>query len=222
MEKLSLIFTRIAVAKQQFIEFLLAVTTYYKNTRFAKIDLYLLSRYWLRNPYRIARRYLQQRGDQDLYTYGETPLTTIHLIAVKAGISPDDTVLELGCGRGRTCFWLREWLGCRVVGIEQVPTFVETANQVKERFRVTGVDFVLGDYLQADWGTPTVIYLYASNLDEGTIALLAKKIASLKHPVRVISVSFPIPGLDVKRQFVLPFTWGDADVYVGRGVGQLD
>ncbi len=213
-EKLSLIATRIAVSKQQFVEFLLAVTTYYKNTRFAKIDLYLLSRYWLKNPYRIARRFLQVRGDRDLYTYGETPLTTMHLIAVRAGITSADNVLELGCGRGRTCFWLREWLGCGVVGIEQVPAFVETANEVKNRYAIDGVDFVLGDYLEADWGKPSVIYLYASNLDEGTIALLAKKIAALKEPVKVISVSFPIPGMAVQKKFALPFTWGDAEVFV--------
>jgi SAM-dependent methyltransferase len=213
-EKLSLIATRIAVSKQQFVEFLLAVTTYYKNTRFAKIDLYLLSRYWLKNPYRIARQFLQARGDRDLYTYGETPLTTMHLIAVRGGISCDDMVLELGCGRGRTCFWLREWLRCSVVGIEQVPDFVETANQVKNRYHVEGVDFVLGDYLEVDWGNPSVIYLYASNLDEGTIVLIAKKIRALKNPVKVISVSFPIPGTVVKQKFTLPFTWGDADIFV--------
>lgn len=214
MEFFVLVWTRLVVTKRQFVDFLLTSSTYYGNTRFAKIDLSLLQKYWWNNPFRIARRFLQERGDRELYTYGETPLTTLHLIATKARITKDDTVLELGCGRGRTVFWLHEWLGCKVVGIEQVSAFVAIANEVKESFHVTDVNFVEGDYLTADWGQPSVIYLYASNLDEATILLLAQKINRLPHAVKVISVSFSIPGMSVVRKFQMPFTWGDADVYI--------
>lgn len=210
----SLAWTRAVVTKQQFVDFLLTASTYYGNWRFAKIDLRLLMMYRWNNPYRISRKFLQERGDVDLYTYGETPLTTMHLISKKAGIEKTDTVLELGSGRGRDCFWLHEWLGCKVIGIEQIPTFVDIANEVKDYFHVDGVTFIQGDYLSVDWGQPTVIYLYGSNLDDATVKLIGQKIQKLPNSVKVISVSFPIPGMTILRRFQLPFTWGDADVYV--------
>lgn len=211
---LSLLWTRVVVAKQQLVDFLLTASTYYGNTQFAKIDLRLLLTYRWNNPFQIARQYLEEHGANDLYTYGETPLTTMHLIAERAGIGKEDTVLELGCGRGRSCFWLREWIGCKVVGVEQVPTFVKIANEMKEYFQVDGVDFVEGDYTKVDWGNPTVVYLYASNLSEEEIEVLAQRIRKLPKGTKVISVSYPIPGIMVMRRFQLPFTWGDADIFV--------
>ncbi len=210
----SLLWTRLVVAKQNFIDFLLTATTYYFRWDFAKIDLFLLAKYFWKNPYRIASRYLQERGEDDVYTYGETPLTTMHLIVEKSGITKDDSVLELGCGRGRTCFWLREVIGCSVIGIEQVPIFVKIANEVKEKFHIERLEFLQGDYFTLDWGTPSVIYLYGSTLSDEEINTIAKKIKLLPSGTKVISVSFPIPGLMLSRRFQLPFTWGEADVYV--------
>ncbi len=39
------------------------------------------------------------------------------VIARECGIQKEDVVFELGCGRGRTCFWLNTFIGCKVVGI---------------------------------------------------------------------------------------------------------
>ena len=211
----SLLWTRAVVTKQQFVDFLMTSTTYYGNIKFAKIDLRLLLTYFWENPFRVSRAYLESTQAKDVYVYGETPLTTLQLICKRAGVTPMDTILELGCGRGRTCFWLREWLGCKVVGIDQVPEFIENANKIKDYFQLdSGIEFVQGDYLTADWGNPTVVYLYGSNLHETDIKLLANRMHKLPTGVKVISVSYPIPGMKLLRRFQAPFTWGDADVFV--------
>ncbi len=210
----SLAWTRAVVSKQQFIDFLLTSTTYYGNWKFAKVDLRLLMLYFWKNPFRVSKSYLKSVNASDLYVYGETPLTTMQLICKKAGVTSADSVLELGCGRGRTCFWLREYLGCRVVGIDQVPEFIDHANEIKDYFHIDGLEFLKGDYLTAEWGNPSVIYLYASNLHTTDIILLSKKMRAMPKSTKVISVSFPIPGMIVLRRFQAAFTWGEADVYV--------
>lgn len=210
----SLAWTRAIVTKRQFVDFLMTSTTYYGNWKFAKIDLRLLMLYFWTNPFRVSRSYLEATKAPDLYVYGETPLTTLQLICKKAAVTEKDVVLELGCGRGRTSFWLHQWLGCKVTGIDHVPAFIENANAVKEVFHLEGIDFIEGDYLTADWGNPSVIYLYGSNLHETDIKLLSNRMKKLPKGVKVISVSFPIPGMVLLRRFQASFTWGDADVYV--------
>jgi hypothetical protein len=204
------------VSKRQFVDFLMTSSTYYGNIRFAKIDLNLLFRYFWNNPFRISRKFLEEHGavGNERYTYGETPLTSLNLIFLRAGVTNNDTVLELGCGRGRSCFWLHEWVGCKVIGIEQVSAFVDKANAVKDYFQVDGVTFLQGDYRTVDWGKPSVVYLYASNLSDKEIEALAVKLRTLPSGTKVISVSYPIPGMTVVRRFSAPFTWGDADVYI--------
>src|SRR5262245_46123073 len=103
---------------------------YYGDPLFRKVDTRLLLSYWLDNPYRVCSRFFRSRGEEDPYTFGETPLTTLEEIAHRCQISNRDTVLELGCGRGRTCFWLARFVGCRAIGIDIVPTFIERAQRV--------------------------------------------------------------------------------------------
>ena len=78
-------------------------------------------------------------------------------IARTCGLTAQDVVLEMGCGRGRTCFWLNEFIGCRVIGIDYVPAFIEKAQKVKERFHVKTVEFRLEDLFQADLKGVSVI-----------------------------------------------------------------
>ncbi len=66
----------------------------------------------------------------------ETPLTSLEVIARECQLSVRDVVFELGCGRGRTCFWLNQFIGCAVIGIDYVPAFIEKALKVKRRFHI--------------------------------------------------------------------------------------
>src|SRR4051794_23547579 len=78
---------------------------YYRNLSFFKIDLLLKALYFFHTPYKVSKKFLQERGSTDLYLYGETPLTTMDSIAKECRILSKDIVYELGCGRGRSAFW---------------------------------------------------------------------------------------------------------------------
>ncbi len=203
-----------------FIEFLKVVVKYYPKWTFAKADLDLLRGYILENPYRMSKEFLLERGEKEIYAYGETPLTTLEKIAKECEITPKDTVFELGCGRGRTCFWLREFMECSVVGIEFLPYFVEQANRVKNHFRIKNIDFLCEDMLLSDLSKATIIYLYGSCLDDFFIKKLIKRFEKLKSGTKIVTISYPLTDFTENSKIKLLksseclFPWGRTAFFI--------
>ena len=201
-------------------EFFKVVFSYWGNSTFLKEDLSLTLMYLFHNPYSISKRFMRKRGEKYVHVYGETPLSTLDEIAKKANIKSSDTVFELGSGRGRACFWLNSFIGCKVVGLEFIPEFVERAKQIKDKLHIEGVEFRLQDFLQADLKEASVIYLYGSCLDDRDISILANKMALLSSGTKVITVSYPLADYCEKDAFVVMnlftanFTWGKAEVFI--------
>lgn len=219
MEFLRLLGLNILVSLKNIAEFCRIVKRYYPNKGFRRADLAVLRKYLFNNPFRISKRFLSEQGVEDPYTYGETPLTTMELIADECAISAGDVVFELGCGRGRTCFWLAFFKNCRAVGIEYIPEFVDIAQRVKALYEIPEVDFIQEDMLQTDLTTATVVYLYGTCYSEAFISALIKKFEKLPKGTRIITVSYSLQEFKseefaVVRCFPASFTWGEADVYL--------
>lgn len=219
-EYLALLWLNLLVKKREFVEYLRVVFRYYRNPLFRRVDLALLSRYRFYSPFAISKNFLLKRGEKEIYTYGETPLTTLEAIAKQCGITAQDRVFELGSGRGRGCFWLRCILGCQTVGIEYLPEFVSIANQVKEAAKLAQLEFRLGDILEADYSGATVLYLYGTCYDEPFLKKLIKRLSRLPPGTKIITVSYPLkefakePLFEVIKRFEATFTWGATDVYL--------
>lgn len=197
---------------------------YSRSWTFFRLDTKLLFSYWKESPFSISHRYWEAQGATEPDIYGETPLTTIDLIATLCSIGPDDCVYELGCGRGRTCFWLRLFRGCRVVGIECIPTFTERAQQLQQQFKLDKLTFKTGDFLQETFTDATYIYLYGTTLDEPAIQSLIQQLKQVPSGTRIITVSYPLndycdsPLFKMEKQVTLPFLWGEAEVYIQRKI----
>lgn len=219
-EYTELLFVQLRVLAKSFCEWIKVAFNYYSNTSFMKIDLYLLSQYLFKNPFTISKEFLIQKGEKEIYAYGETPLTTLELIAKQSQLSAKDTIFELGSGRGRGCFWLHAFTGCHVVGVEFIGDFVEKANKVRNQFAVEGVSFRHEDMLKTDLTGATQIYLYGTCLEEKVIKQLIEKFAKLPTGTKIITVSYPLteytaqPLFEVMSCFSVPFTWGNGDVYI--------
>jgi len=202
------------------LEYLNTVAHYYTHARFAKIDSYLVFSYLLDSPFAVSKRFLSRKGEQDLYTYGETPLTTLDYISKQCRLSPKDHIFELGCGRGRTCFWLREFLGSSVVGVDHVPGFIKRANEVTAKFKVEGIAFRQEDLLQTDLQGATVIYLYGTCYAAPFIEALIERFLFLPKGTKIITVSYSLTEyakgneFEILKRFPARFTWGTADVYL--------
>lgn len=202
------------------LEFFKIACRYYGSLTFLKADVALRLMYLFHNPFTISKRFLLKKGEKDVYTYGETPLTTLEAIARQAEIVPSDCVFELGSGRGRACFWLSIFIGCRVVGLEYVPEFVERANRIKNKLKLQNVEFRCTDFFKTDYSEATVCYLYGTCLDDDSIKKMIAKFSKLKPGTKIITVSYPLsdyvekPLFEIVKHFTASYTWGEADVYI--------
>lgn len=207
------LFTRWRVKIQGWIEWLQVVRRYYRSAPFRRADLALLRLYWGDSPYRVSARYWRARGAADPYTYGETPLTTLEQIA-RRFLTPQDRFLDLGCGTGRTCLWVGYFIGCQVVGVECIPTFIQRARRA-----IPEVEIVEGDLLESNLSEVTVLYLAGTCLDDDYLQKIATHLGRLPAGAKVITITFPITDYEIEGRFVeieklfLPFPWGNDLVY---------
>jgi predicted RNA methylase len=216
-----------------FKDFLYALVKYYpKNYLFAKIDLSLLSDYWLESPFVISRHYLQLKLEPDIYQYGETPLLTIERIAQKLTINENDHVFELGSGAGRCAFWIACFCGCRVTGIEQIPQFIDCTQRLLDRHKPLKqkINFIRGNFLREDLSMATIVYLYGSKMSNREIESLVLNFNALKPETRIVTVSYSLneiigesknkdvleKSFPVIASFEAEFFWGKATVFVQK------
>jgi SAM-dependent methyltransferase len=219
-EYFRLLWLNLVVQKRNFCEFIRVAYRYYPNWAFFRTDFSLVLSYLLNSPFAISKRFLRERGEKEIYAYGETPLTSLEKIAKASEISSQDTVFELGCGRGRTCFWLDNFVNCRVVGIDYVPEFIDIANAVKTKFGRDRVEFRLQDMLKADLTGATVVYLYGTCLEDESIKKLIDKFKRLPAGTKIITISYPLsdytqePLFEVMKRFPVNFNWGETDLFL--------
>lgn len=219
-EFLQLLWINTCAQTLNFFEFVRVVFAYYTDWRFCKIDLTLLLTYLFNNPFVISKRFRATKGEKEIYAYGETPLTTLDQIARECKFTATDKVFELGCGRGRTCFWLNEFIGCHVVGIEYIPEFVTRANEIKAKFGITNVEFRQQDMLGADYSGATVIYLYGTSLEDDVIVKLIDRFRDLPSGTKIVTISFALTEytseqtFELMKQFPVRFPWGVTDAYL--------
>jgi SAM-dependent methyltransferase len=215
-----LLWIRICVSFYNFKEHARVIIYYYPRFSFFKVDLSLLFSYWGKNPFHISKEFLLSKNKENIYAYGETPLNTFELIAKQCQIKAEDVVLELGCGRGRGCFWLHEFIGCKVVGIDFVPIFIKKANQIASRFGIKGVQFYTEDFFRTKLGGFTVIYLYGSCLSAKEIQKMINRFRFLQKGTKIITVSYALTdvkwqtSLKLIKKFTASFAWGNAIIYL--------
>lgn len=220
MDLIKLFFINFKVSLFNALDFFIVALKYYPNSTFAKVDLALLWSYFFQNPFRISKRFLIERKASEIYAYGETPLSSFEEIVDQCEIGPQDIVYELGAGRGRLCFWLNAFIGCRVVGIEYIPEFVQKAQDIQKKYQLQHLEFICEDMLKANIDDATVVYLYGSCLEDDAIAVLVEKFAKLPKGTKIITTSYSLAEYDtrdrfeVAKQFSVRFTWGTGEVYL--------
>ncbi len=190
---------------------------FYKDVKFRLIDQALLSAYYLQGPFKISKQFLQERGEEDVHLYGETPLLTFDAIAKICNLGKHDTLLELGCGRGRGLFFLSHFYGCKVVGIEQIPKFIELGKKLAKKCGLN-IDFRQKNFLEADLSSATVIYLYGTCLTDDEILHICRRFETLPPSVKIVTISYPLsdyfPFFSVEKSFPVTFPWGDTTGYL--------
>ncbi len=197
-----------------------AVRLYYKSPRFALLDLSFCLLSLISNPYRVCRKFLQKRGESDVYAYGETPYSTLEKIARHCEARPSDRWLELGSGRGKGCFWIAHFIGCETIGVEWIPSFIRTAHFLKNCFGTKNLSFQNQNIEEADFSKATIIYLYGTSFSNEMISRLVQKMEALPKGARVVSVSYPLEcgHLENAGSFQVLFPWGGTEAFLHRKI----
>ena len=194
---------------------------FYSDKNFAEQDKTLLNAYLFRNPYKISKSYLRKRAEKDLYTYGETPLTTYKKLANEVSLSIKDVFLELGSGRGRGAFFINNFYLCEVIGIERIPQFVKLSTFIVEKYQKKSIRFICGDMTKLQAPKASVVYLYGLSLNDLEISKIIDQVKNLPKGTRVITISYPLTDYSVNsfelmKKFSVDFNWGQTDAYIQR------
>jgi hypothetical protein len=126
-----------------------------------------------------------QRGKDVVWV--PTPQTLVDKMLDMAKVTPEDFVMDLGSGDGRTVITAAK-RGARAQGIEYNPDMVELSKQNAAKEGVSGkAEFIKADLFEVDLSKATVITMFL--LPEINLKL-RPKILELKPGTRVVSNTF--------------------------------
>lgn len=197
-----------------FCDFVKVALRYYNHPTFMKIDLTLLWKYLFYTPFAIK----QNDGIKDIY--GETPLDTMALIAKNCKITSKDHFFDLGCGRGRLCFWLHSFFGCKVTGIDYTKEFIAISQDIVKKYGLKNINFLNDNFFNISFKEATVIYLYGTTLENLEIVKLIESFENLPSGVKIITVSYPLSDFTHSDNFELlncfkaQFPWGETEIFM--------
>ena len=116
-----------------------------------------------------------------------TPQAVVDKMLDMAKVTPNDFLMDLGSGDGRTVITAAQ-RGARAVGIEYNPDMVELSKRNAEKAGVAGkAQFMKADLFQTDFSKATVITMF---LLPDINLKLRPKILDLKPGTRVVSNTF--------------------------------
>jgi ubiquinone/menaquinone biosynthesis C-methylase UbiE len=85
--------------------------------------------------------------DDQVDKHSDALQNTNRHLAELAGIQAGEHILDAGCGKGGSCFWLARNLGARATGITPVQSQISDCKTGVEKLNLSDkVDFVLADY----------------------------------------------------------------------------
>lgn len=188
---------------------------FYGDACFKRADKALKKRYLFRNPYAISRRFLKARGADEVHVYGETPLTSLNLIARKVPLSDKDVFLDLGCGRGRGVFFVHCRFGCRAIGLDWVLEFIQEAKAAAAEAG-SPVEFRCGEMAGHEaMAQATVIYLAWTCMSEEERDAAERALEHTCEGTRIVTVSYPLSSKNfiLKDTVLVSFPWGEGEVF---------
>ncbi len=126
------------------------------------------------------------QGGKDV-VWVPTPQVLVDKMLDMAGVTPQDFLMDLGSGDGRTVITAAK-RGTRAMGIEYNPDMVELSKQNAEKEGVSGrAEFVKADLFETDLSKATVITMF---LLPDINLRLRPKILDLKPGTRIVSNTF--------------------------------
>ncbi len=237
IEDVYLFYINIKNAFYNFFLFILEAIKFYPNKLLRKVDIELFKIYAVRDQFQVS---IEESKDifgikEDL-TYGEATWKSVYKIMEfvnvniqgsaskrefqeqNENLSRKKVFYDLGCGTGRICFFINIFYGLETWGIDLIPTFIENAEKIIEKFQLKNINFLQENWFDIALEKADILYIAGTCFDDETLTKLVEKLKSLKQGTIVISVSNWLKGehLELIKTMNLPFSWGWAKVYISK------
>lgn len=190
---------------------------------------------WLgTSPNAAVRRYFRQHAPHKLskggglpddcgnLTYGETLPGTVYALLKGLGASEQTKIVDLGCGRGVVPLTAALAFGSKAIGLDIVPDYISRGDRAVSLLGLkTKVSFQEADFSWEELPAGDIYFLTAVCLDTPTWTALQKNLLKWAPPkAKIISVSRELnqPGWELIQQYIYPFTWDEATVYIYRPI----
>lgn len=145
------------------------------------------------------------------FRFGETPYATALEILRDCQLKPGQTLMDLGCGRGKMVFTAALACGATAIGVELLPTYWKIARKMSERLALQElVEFRLEDFTLVEVFEADVVYVAGSIFAEETKQELLAMVEQLQPGCRWITVGWECqhPLLELTLERELLFSWG--------------
>ena len=202
--------------KARLLQFLLDALLFWKFRKNKIIIDFLKQLDFFSCPYAISADFNRKEG-KDPYSYGHTHLWTVYQIFKLFPNRDGLHVLDLGAGDFQVAFFLRKIFNFSVSGIEKIPKFCEEAFKFKDKFSISNVSIIEGDYLKIEPLKADIGFLFGSNLADEEIQKLISKLGSVDL---IITVSFPLSDFCNDYETIYEkkvwFLFGSASIYIQK------
>lgn len=122
------------------------------------------------------------------FTYGESSWD-VFLRAIEAcEITESDRFVDLGCGKGQLCLFMKMKYGIPTYGVEQTPLFVKSAQMIA-REQDLDINFVADNLINFNVKLATVFYITCTCFDEAFMERLTKKLLRAPKGSRIIIIT---------------------------------
>jgi SAM-dependent methyltransferase len=178
---------------------------------------------WLRYSLKFSPLYIRFERNRFKYPrnnffYGEVPYSVARDIAETAEITESDTVYDLGCGRGKFLFFINLYTGARCIGIDLLPTYINTALKIADKLDMRNIEFFQEDIFNVELDTASVVMLHGSTFSQELHEAIWEKIDKIKPGSRFITVSmgYNHPRLNLFNKKDYLFSWGKSTAFFYR------
>ncbi len=169
---------------------------FYSRLSFLKKELYRLWVCRRKGAFQLNADFFRGSKDpRESNAYGETPLRVMDIIARITGLHSGDVFYDLGSSTGRTSFFLNEFYGCNVIGIELNSELFNNAKKVLNKFPNPRVTFREANYFEIDYSEATVVYLFSTCVTDIGMLDFAKALATARKGTKIITVSKSLMNL---------------------------
>lgn len=191
--------------------------------KYPKLFLFDVQKFFyslVRNPYTFLSKFPQASLFIDGNVYGETPWSALAKMSTCFGLHSQHTIVDLGCGLGKPCFWFSYVIKASVIGIDNQQRFLNFSSKIHKLLLANPTLFLCRSFEKADISKVSCVYFYGTSYSLKILQGVMKTLLQLPSGAVVISISFPLTLLhkgdeffSVQQKCCVVFPWGKTTAY---------